>query len=199
MRGLIPAASAPKSTEVLPTPVTNACDATLTPPGEEPAMERPSLASQSAHPANLHGTEGILAGTRIRTLEGDLPVEFIEPGDRIITCSGAIRVVAVSTSLRRFAPVVRLAASTIRHCQPEADLVLSPGQRVMIRDWRATSLYGAAAAAVPAARLADGKFVRHEILDLARLFTLHFASEEVIYAEGLELTCSEMVATSEPV
>lgn len=161
-------------------------------------MDRPPLLSQSAQPENLHGTEGILAGTRVRTLDGDLPVEYLEPGDRIICRSGAVRVVSITTSLRRFAPVVRLPASTIGHHRPEVDLLLSPGQRVMIRDWRAASLYGSAVAAVPAARLADGAQVRHEITDLARVFTLHFAAEEVIFAEGLEIACSSVAVTSAP-
>ena len=34
---------------------------------------------------------GMVAGTRIRTLEGLLPVEYLEPGDRIVTRSGARR------------------------------------------------------------------------------------------------------------
>lgn len=162
-------------------------------------MDRPPLLSQSAQPDNLHDTEGILAGTHIRTLDGDLPVEFIEPGDRIVTRSGAVRVISISTSLRRFAPVVRLPASTIGHRRPEADLLVSPGQRVMIRDWRAASLYGSEVAAVPAGRLADGGQVRHEITDLARVFVLHFDGEEVIYAEGLELACSARTGISQPV
>ncbi len=32
---------------------------------------------------------GILSGTRVLTLDGELPVQFLCPGDRIITRSGA--------------------------------------------------------------------------------------------------------------
>jgi hypothetical protein len=153
-------------------------------------MARPLNLPQSALPDNLHGAEGILAGTRIRTLDGDLPIEFIETGDRIVTRNGTVRVVSIIRSLRRLAPIVCLAASTIRHQRPDADLFLSPGQRVIIRDWRAASLYGARVAAVPAARLADGAHVRLEIAELAHVFALRFDRDEVIYAEALELACS---------
>lgn len=162
-------------------------------------MDLPPRSSETASPPDPGGAEGILCGTRIRTLDGDLPVEFLEPGDRVITRNGAVRLMSVTTHLRRSCAVVRLGASTIGHRRPEADLMLSPGQRVMIRDWRARSLYGSASAAVPAARLADGELVRHEILSLARLFALHFAEDEVIYAEGQELACLALTAASQPV
>ena len=75
------------------------------------------------------------------------------------------------------------------HDRPDQDLLLSPGQPVVIRDWRAQTLYGVSAAAIPAARLADGEFICMETHRQVRLFTLRFDDEEVIYAEGLELAC----------
>jgi hypothetical protein len=87
------------------------------------------------------------------------------------------------------AAVVRIRATTLGHDRPERDLLLAPGQPVMIRDWRARALYGADAAAIPASRLADGEFIVTEVLRQVRLYTLHFAGEEVIYADGLEIAC----------
>jgi hypothetical protein len=132
---------------------------------------------------------GIMAGTRIRTLDGLIPVEYLEPGDRIVTRDGARRLVAVSVRKRRMAAVVRIRAITLGHDRPEHDLLLAPGQPVMLRDWRARALYGVDAAAIPASRLADGEFIVTEVLPRVCLFTLHFASDEVIYADGLELGC----------
>ena len=85
-------------------------------------------------------------------------------------------------------------ASTLGHDRPEADLLLGPGQPVVVRDWRARVLYGAEVAAVPSARLADGEFVLRETHAL-RLYTLRFAEDEVIWAEGVELACPAVIAS----
>ena len=152
-----------------------------------------SVGDGKADPALV---QGMAAGTRIRTLDGVLPVEFLQPGDRIVTRSGARRLVAVSVRQSRALDVVRLRASTLGHGRPEADLLLGPGQPVVVRDWRARILYGAEVAAVPCTRLADGEFVLRETRDL-RLYTLRFAEDEVIWAEGVELACpAVMVARS---
>ncbi|WP_374369719.1 Hint domain-containing protein [Tabrizicola sp.] len=132
---------------------------------------------------------GMLAGTMVRTLEGVLPVEYLTPGDRIVTRAGMRRLASVSVVSRKMVDLVRIRASTVGHDRPDQDLLLSPGQPVVIRDWRAQALYGVTAAAIPAARLADGEFVCLETHRQVRLFTLRFDDEEVIYAEGLELAC----------
>jgi hypothetical protein len=138
---------------------------------------------------------GMAAGTRIRTLDGELPVEFLEPGDRIVTRSGARRLVAVSVRRCRAAQVVRLSASTLGHNRPDADLLLGPGQPVVVRDWRARMLYGAEIAAVPATRLTDGESVLRETRRQVLLYTLRFAEDEVIWAEGVELACAAITVS----
>lgn len=125
----------------------------------------------------------------VRTLDGLIPVDFLTPGDRIVTRAGARRLTSVSVVLRKQVDLVRVKASTMGHDRPDQDLLLSPGQSVLIRDWRARALYGVAVAAIPVARLADGEFICHETVSNARLFTLRFDEDEVIYAEGLELAC----------
>jgi hypothetical protein len=132
---------------------------------------------------------GVLAGTTVLTLDGMLPVEFLTPGDRIVTRAGARLLTSISVVARKQVDLVRIRASTIGHDRPEQDLYLSPGQPVIIRDWRAQALYGVPVAAIPAARLADGEFVCLETHRDVRLFTLRFDEDEVIYAEGLELAC----------
>ncbi len=152
-------------------------------------MDAEAPFSRSAGGAGLPPTAGMLAGTMVRTLEGVLPVDYLTPGDRIVTRSGARRLSSVSVVMRKQIHLVRIRASTMGHDRPDQDLLLSPGQPVVIRDWRAQALYGVSAAAIPASRLADGEFIRVEVHRNARLFTLRFEDEEVIYAEGLELAC----------
>ena len=84
---------------------------------------------------------------------------------------------------------MRIRASSLGHDRPEQDLLVAPGQPILIRDWRAKAIFGQPVAAIPAARLADGEFVCLETHRQVRLFTLRFDEDEVIYAEGLELAC----------
>jgi Hint domain len=136
---------------------------------------------------------GVLLGTMVRTLDGVLPVEYLTPGDRIVTRSGARSLTSVSVAARKGVDLVRIRASTMGHDRPDQDILLSPGQPVIIRDWRARALYGAPVAAIPAARLADGEYVVAESHSEARLYTLRFDADEVIYAEGLELACPALL------
>jgi hypothetical protein len=154
------------------------------------AMDVSKSLSAADGKADMLLMTGMAAGTRIRTLDGVLPVEFLEPGDRIVTRSGARRLVAVSVRRCRVAQVVRLSASTLGHDRPEADLLLGPGQPVIVRDWRARMLYGSEVAAVPSARLTDGEDVLRETRRQVLLYTLRFAEDEVIWAEGVEIACA---------
>lgn len=140
---------------------------------------------------------GILAGTHIRTLDGALPVEFLCPGDRIVTRSGTVRLSSILAWLRRDMGLIRIRASSLGHDRPDTDLLVAPGQRVLIRDWRARALYGSEVAAIPAERLIDGEFVLTEHRAEVRLFALGFKTDEVIYAEGLELSCRAVKATAD--
>ncbi len=155
-------------------------------------MDADAPFSRSAGGAGTDAAPGILAGTLVRTLDGVLPVDYLTPGDRIVTRAGMRRLVSVSVVARKGIDLVRIRASTMGHDRPDRDLLLSPGQPVVIRDWRAQALYGVPAAAIPAARLADGEFICLETHAQVRLFTLRFDDEEVIYAEGLELACPAM-------
>lgn len=152
-------------------------------------MDAEAPFSRSAGGAGTDPAPGMLAGTMVRTLDGVLPVEYLTPGDRIVTRAGMRRLASVSVVSRKMVDLVRIRASTIGHDRPDQDLLLSPGQPVVIRDWRAQALYGAPAAAIPASRLADGEFICLETHRQVRLFTLRFDEDEVIYAEGLELAC----------
>ncbi len=132
---------------------------------------------------------GFADGTLVLTLDGALPVEFLNPGDRIITRDGARTLRAVSVVVVS-GDVIRIGARTLGHDRPEDEIVVGTGQGILVRDWRAKAMYGAAQAMVPAARMADGEMIRRETVDGLRLFTLGFDAPVVIYAGGLELACA---------
>lgn len=134
-------------------------------------------------------TYGLALGTKVLTLDGELPVEFLEPGDRILTRSGSRRLISVEVSLVKNARMMRVGASTLGRERPEEDVLLPAAQPVLVRDWRAKAMAGSSQAMIPISRLADGEFIRGEIVAEVRLFALAFEEEVVVYAGGLELVC----------
>lgn len=152
-------------------------------------MQMAHQAQTKASAASQGLTYGLLQGTPVLTLDGELPVEFLEPGDRILTRAGSRRLKSVEVSIVRNARMMRVGASTLGRERPEEDLLLPASQPVLVRDWRAKALAGTAQAMIAVSKLADGEYIRGEIVAEARLFTLGFEEEVVIYAGGLELGC----------
>ena len=137
---------------------------------------------------------GLACGTPVLTLDGMLPVDFLTPGDRIVTRDGAQRLASIEVTVVQNARVIRITEGTLGIDQPEGDVIVSPDQPVMIRDWRAMAMFGTATAMVPAARLVDGEYIRAEVLPQVRFYTLRFANDAVIYAGSLELACGSAMA-----
>jgi hypothetical protein len=139
-------------------------------------------------------TKGIAAGTVILTLDGALPVDFLSPGDRIITREG-MRVLRKVSVHRYSGPAIRVAEGALGHDRPEQALVLPEDTMILIRDWRAEALFGKAQALVPMSRLADGEFIAPTDVLSMRLYDLQFDTPQIVYAEGLELACDAVEAT----
>ncbi|SPH17605.1 hypothetical protein DEA8626_01128 [Defluviimonas aquaemixtae] len=134
------------------------------------------------------GTRGIAAGTIVLTLEGAFPVEFLVPGDRVITRTGLC--ILRDIKVHRYSgPAIRLRAGALGHDRPDQDLLLPDETPIVLRDWRARALFGAPEVVVPIRRVADGEFVAPTTVLSMRVFDLRFDTAEVVYAEGLELVC----------
>lgn len=138
--------------------------------------------------AVAHG--GIVEGTMIMTLKGAIAVEFLRDGDRVITRSGACTLRGLSVRTLHETTVVSVKSGALGHNRPESALCLHADQAVVVRDWRAKAVYGSDVAVVPAARLADGDFVRAHKMAEVRLFRLEFDRAEVVIADGVELACA---------
>ncbi|MCB2128605.1 MAG: Hint domain-containing protein [Rhodobacteraceae bacterium] len=151
-------------------------------------MDTGHVLDQSVGAGQKAEKQGIAAGTVILTLDGALPVEFLSPGDRVITREG-MRVLRDITVQRYSGAAIRVSAGALGHDRPEQDLVLPADTRLLIRDWRAQALFGTAQAVVPISRIADGEFVSPATVLSMRLYKLHFDTPQVVYAEGLELVC----------
>jgi hypothetical protein len=143
-------------------------------PGTRPALTRLALC----------------AGARVLTLDGEVAVEDLTPGAKVITRdSGMARLVAL-TFAREEAEVVLVKAGSLGQNRPERDSVVLPETALHLRDWRAKAFRGAERANVRAEELIDDQFVIRCAARSRRVVTLVFDRPHVIYADGLELATS---------
>ena len=146
----------------------------------------------SADAQRTDGPKGIASGTVLATLDGYLPVDFLEPGDRVVTREG-MRIVRAVRVHRYSGQAVIITASALGHDRPEHDLTLPADTRVFLRDWRAGALYGSDQAMVPVSRLVDGEYIAATQVRSMRLYDLVFDTPQIVYAEGVELCCDTVV------
>lgn len=142
---------------------------------------------------------GFLAGTLVMTAEGELPVELLGPGDRVITRRGMAQVVAVDVRSQQNAQVVVVSPDTLGVGRPGTEMRLAPDQRILVRDWRANALWGKAEAVVPVSCLVDGGFIRQEHVALAHFVTLRLARDGMVMAGGLNLCCPAVATVDQAV
>ena len=138
-------------------------------------------------------TGAIAQGARVMTLDGALPVEFLSPGDRVVTRSGAMRLRAIEMRVVP-GPMIRIAASGLGDGRPDRPLLLAPATPVLLRGWRARAIFGAPQALVAVARLVNGDDVTRVSGDELRCFVLGFDTAQVIYVDGVEVGCVAMAA-----
>lgn len=138
---------------------------------------------------------GLAQATLVLTLDGALPVEFLTPGDRIITRDSGMAVLREIRSRQLARPAILIRAGTLGHDRPDHDTLVSPDQMLLIRDWRAKAMFGTAQALVPISRLMDGEHVLAADVGDLRVFELIFDRPHIVYANGLEVasTASERV------
>ncbi len=131
---------------------------------------------------------GLAAGTIVLTSDGEIPVEYLSPGDKIITRNaGMVTLTAVKRQNARVASVA-IAAGSLGDTRPETNVILPAAQHVLVRDWRAKALAGATQAVLPAGCLVDGEYITDLGERRMSLVQLGFDAPHVIYADGLELS-----------
>lgn len=137
--------------------------------------------------ASLTLMAGLGTSTLVMTLRGEVAVERLRAGDRVVTRhAGAVTLRGVEARTSRLA-AIRVRAGSLGHTRPERDMVMGPGTRVHLRDWRAQALFGRPHALVAAHRLVDGEYVTEERPRGMTLHSLLFDAPQVIYADGLEI------------
>jgi len=147
----------------------------------------PQTAAPGTAPNPVHTEEGLFGGTIVLTLDGEMPVEHLTPGDRIITRdTGVATLRGITAAVRKLAPV-RIKAGSLGHTRPDRDIALPPATRLHIRDWRAEALFGTPTAMVAAGRLIDGEFIAQAEPQKITVYRLAFDGGHIVYADGLEV------------
>jgi len=136
-------------------------------------------------------------GTRIRTATGEVAIEELSPGDRLLTRDDGPQEVVWSghrrmSGARLFAlpdqRPIRLRRGALGVDRPDADLVVSPEHRVMVKGAAAQDLWGEHEVLVRAADLVGD---RHITVDhsLRETIYIHLMLDrhQVIWANGLEV------------
>ncbi|MCY1170809.1 Hint domain protein [compost metagenome] len=122
-------------------------------------------------------------GTSIATATGQVTVEALTIGDKVLTASGAVRPVKwigqmLARPSRHVRPgevnPVRITAHAFGPNQPERDLRVSPGHAILVDG-----------VLVPAGHLVNGATIVQEEVELVRYFHVELDSHDVLLAEGL--------------
>ncbi|WP_376872285.1 Hint domain-containing protein [Albirhodobacter sp. R86504] len=175
---------------------------TSTGPTDRQDLHEPTLASMLLHASPtfctdaapisaaplMPATVGIALGAHIMTLDGEIPVEFLAQGDRVITRSGA-RLLRNLIATELSGEMICVHRGALGHNRPEHALLLLPASLVHLRDWRAQAFAKQDQALSPADRLTDGEFITRESVSHQRVFTLEFDCAEIIFANGVEIGC----------
>ena len=130
---------------------------------------------------------GLVAGTLVQTDSGDLPVEYLLAGDRVLTRNGAVDLRGTSVLEAVDAEVVVIEPAALPAGAASVPLVLPVSQQVLVRDWRAMILHGQDEMLTPAASLVDDLLVRRETRARLRLIQLHFDAPQVLRAGGMDV------------
>ena len=136
-------------------------------------------------------------GTLILTPKGQVAIEELEAGDRVITRDHGVqcirwigattlsaRYVAANPSLR---PIL-IRKGALGENLPEQDMRLSRQHRVLVRDWRSELMFGVEGGVlVPAFSLCNDKTVIAETPTEDVIYIhMAFDDHEVVYADGVE-------------
>jgi len=155
------------------------------------AVGRAGGQGPQAHPVFTPGKRpGFVSGTILLSQDGEMPVEFLSPGDRIITRDAGMVQLQAIRRRRIVARAISFAAGSLGHTRPDQDLILPAGQMVLIRDWRAQAMFGRPQALVRADSLVDDGFIRDLGPQKMTLYQLQFADLHVLYVGGMEVACA---------
>lgn len=149
--------------------------------------------------ANTKGSGGVICftpGTRILTPSGALNIETLQPGDRILTkdngpqeilWAGYRRMSGARLYAMPHLRPIRLKAGALGVDRPDADLLVSPQHRMLLRGPASRALFNTPEVLVKAEDLLNDKSicVDHTLREVTYIHIL-LANHNIVWANGLE-------------
>jgi hypothetical protein len=142
------------------------------------------LTLKDARQKTMARVAGLPLGTRVLTLRGEVRIETLAIGDKIIARSGAITIRNVQRESHDTRSMVRVSASSLGVDLPGKDIIVSPEQMFVIAEPAAD---GSLKSLISASDLIDGLTVCPETVQNAELVVLEFDTPTIIYAGNAEL------------
>ncbi|PHQ94789.1 MAG: hypothetical protein COB39_13520 [Marinosulfonomonas sp.] len=130
---------------------------------------------------------GIAVGTIVLTLDGEIPVEHLNAGDRVITRDSGMAVLTAVHMREVTMRPYKISADRLGEGRPEADTYVAGDQHILVRGLLAQALFKSNSALVPVSRLVDGEYIAKCEEQTMRLYELEFDTAHVVYANGLEV------------
>lgn len=124
---------------------------------------------------------GLIEGTKVEAADGWRSVESLMRGDAVFTFDGGLRQIeAIHRQEIRPARALLVPGGALDNC---ADMMLLPGQHMLLESPRAEDSFGSPLALVPAAALAGYHAITwiNSSAKVAEIITLQFEEEEVVY------------------
>lgn len=169
----------------------------IPPPGRDLTIveccDRTLRPTQSEQPSVICFTPG----TRLRTERGEVPIEDLDPDDRVLTRDSGPQDV-LWTAHRRISGArlfampsqrpIRMRRGALGVDRPDGDLIVSPDHRVLVTGAAARDLWGEDEVLVRAADLVGDRFITVDHY-LRETYYIHLMLDrhEVIWANGLEV------------
>lgn len=136
-------------------------------------------------------------GTMILTPTGEVAIETLKAGDRVVTRDhgaqairwiGSTDLAPVMMDLNRNLRPILVKKGALGTDLPSQDLRISRQHRILVRDWRAEMLFGSEGGVlVPAFTLCnDSTIIEERPTDTVTYVHMAFDNHEIVYADGVE-------------
>lgn len=177
----------------------NPCSDTLAGSGGRaaaPSVDGPPCGAATASPARTATAQGTVCfteGTRIATPRGEVPVERLVPGDRVVTRDNGLQVIrwigrrSLDWQALAAAPHLRpilISQGSLGAGLPERDLMVSPNHRMLVASERAALHFAEAEVLVAAKHLIDNRWIRSVQSHATTYLHLLFDRHQVVLANG---------------
>ncbi|MEL6102000.1 MAG: Hint domain-containing protein [Pseudomonadota bacterium] len=166
-------------------------------PSKEARGQDIKLAVDEAVHPTLVGANSFGPGTMLMTRDGEVPVEWLETGDALLTRDGGYATILEITRNRLSGPYLRrrpemapvcIAAGSLANGLPAYDILVAPNQLLLYRSPRASLHFWSIDVLIPAQALASlqaspAKTPPHDLT----LTQLRLPSHELLMSEGIWL------------